>query len=847
MIKNSRKILEILKKNSRLLKALFLFSVLLFVVNQMTGILQGMTWHQLGEIIFSLRKRHLVIMIVTGLVAVMPMMTYDWVTVSILEEGGKPRMPRKYLLTSAWATNTINNLAGFGGVIGATLRARFYGREVETKKTVATVSKVALFMLTGLSFLCFIAMIDSYLIHDNHPFKNYWVWLFGGSLVAPGIIGFVIYKRSDFFQEFTNKRICQLFLGSIGQWAGALGTFLMIGYLLQVDVPLLTVYPLFIAATFIGMISMVPGGMGTFDVLMIVGLGTIGVPKELAVGWLLFYRIFYYLVPFLTGIYSLIHQLGAKANDYLEGIPKKVSQRLAHFTLVTMVYFAGLLMILLSTVPNLSTINQLFQKLFPLSFNLLDQKLNMLVGFLLLGLARGVSQRVKKAYLPTMAVLIFAIVNTIAHTVSWQLLVFYGLLLAVLFWSRHEFYRKQLVFTPETILVDGLLYGGLLILYSVVGYYSTDRLEHGAPPSQFLLFPSEGVWIEGAIGLLLAALTISALYHYLSGNAPIGEAYQGKRLADFKATLATQPEPAIVTQTSEYQYYYQVAGMDQLVINFNKKGSQLAVLGDPIGEEAMLEPGIKAFLNQADEWGYQVLFYGITADFTLFLHNYGYNFMKIGEVGYLESGEASHFPTDLLVTVAKAPQTEVSEWLALLEEEGLDWQCYARDGSLLALPTVAEYLASSLVCLAKNNQGETIGLIAHQVDERGVPSYAVLAYQQAAPVTEVKEALLRQGADLFAEKGQVPYDLGFMPLSQVGEAPYAFTKEKVLNGLYRFSLSLAMNRQDVEMKRELATKVTPRYVSYQKNVHSVFLVAQLATGLMTKVTEKSGELKKIIG
>ena len=34
-------------------------------------------------------------------------------------------MKRMDWLTSAWVTNTINNLAGFGGVVGATLRINF--------------------------------------------------------------------------------------------------------------------------------------------------------------------------------------------------------------------------------------------------------------------------------------------------------------------------------------------------------------------------------------------------------------------------------------------------------------------------------------------------------------------------------------------------------------------------------------------------------------------------------------------------------------------------------------------------------------------------------------------------
>ena len=52
--------------------------------------------------------------------------------------------------------------------------------------------------------------------------------------------------------------------------------FLMIGRLMQVPVSMVSVYPMFVIATLIGMLTMVPGGMGTFDVLMILGLSQLG-------------------------------------------------------------------------------------------------------------------------------------------------------------------------------------------------------------------------------------------------------------------------------------------------------------------------------------------------------------------------------------------------------------------------------------------------------------------------------------------------------------------------------------------------------------------------------------------
>ena len=45
---------------------------------------------------------------------------------------------------------------------------------------------------------------------------------------------------------------------------------------------------------------MIPGEIGSFDVMMIFGLSALGIPKETVVIWILLYRIFYYF-------YSIFH------------------------------------------------------------------------------------------------------------------------------------------------------------------------------------------------------------------------------------------------------------------------------------------------------------------------------------------------------------------------------------------------------------------------------------------------------------------------------------------------------------------------------------------------------------
>jgi len=52
----------------------------------------------------------------------------------------------------------------------------------------------------------------------------------------------------------------------------------------------------------IGIISMIPGSLGSFDLIMVSGLVGLGIDKAQALSWLLVFRLFYYILPFCLGV-----------------------------------------------------------------------------------------------------------------------------------------------------------------------------------------------------------------------------------------------------------------------------------------------------------------------------------------------------------------------------------------------------------------------------------------------------------------------------------------------------------------------------------------------------------------
>lgn len=835
MKQKGRNVIYWLREHSNLLKVIFIASVFLFVVNQMANILQGMTWEDLLAFMGQQRRSTLVVMLLLALISVLPMLIYDFVTVEVLEKKGAKRIAKKQLFVSAWTTNTVNNLAGFGGIIGATLRTNFYGKDHDKKKVIATVSKIALFMLTGLSCLCLIGLLDVLFVHPASFYRSYWVWLVGGSLYAPSLFLFILSKKKTLFADFSLRNIAALYIGSIGQWGGALLTFLLIGKLIAIPVSMGTIYPLFIAATLIGMISMVPGGMGTFDVMMILGLAQSGVSKEMAVAWLLYYRLFYYILPFFTGLGLFIHQTGAKINRFFDNLPKIVTQKTAHFLLVCMIYFAGIMMVLLSTVPHLSTVNHVFTFLMPFSIHFLDQTLNMIVGYILLGLARGIANRVKKAYLPTLFVLGFCIVNTISRTVSWKLLLFYLFLMFCIFLSRKEFYRRQLVYSWRALLFDGVIFGSLFLLYSIVGYYATDTFGHLSATPDFFLFPSDDVWFSGLAGLVIALLTLSLLYHYLSLGKHPGVSFDAQRIQQFTRLYGGNQTSQLTFLQDKKNYFYQENGQDKVMFTYEVIADKLFVLGDPLGEEARWLAGTQEFLKAADTLGYQLAFYQISDHYTLLLHDLGFDFMKVGEEGFVAIDPNAEQSTQLLEiqTFAEKGYTfqlifpDIPEEIMVKLEQISDaWVKQKGEKYFSTGRFRRAYINKNAVGIVKNRQNELVAFVSLNLENKVTATYDLLRYRLDEP-EKMEDFIIAHLIEAIQKFSYQQLDIGLAPLANVGDTRFSYLRERIMNVLYQYGNPIYRFQEQRLYKENFATKWVPRYLAYQSGQKVSLVLLQL--------------------
>ncbi|GEL37909.1 lysyl-tRNA synthetase [Lacticaseibacillus paracasei subsp. tolerans DSM 20258] len=834
-----------LKKHLTTLKVLFVLAVLVFVIFEVGRISQDLNGKQMRASLATQSPVSLLILLVVGLIAVTPMLTYDFVITELLPGHYKPA----YVIKSGWIVNTFTNIAGFGGLLGASLRANFYHEKASQKQVLFAISKIAMFLLAGLSLWSMIGIVVIFVFGIGAEFANYWVWLVGGAAYFPLLMIISHVRDSEFFADMPLKRQLRLTLGSFLEWGGCAAFFLLIGYFLEAPIPLSSVLPLFMVANVIGVISMVPGGLGSFDVLMMVELGQLGLDSSAAVVWLLFYRLFYYVIPFLIGAGLFAQDAGKRLNAYLEGLPVQLIRKAAFGFLVVFLYFSGIMLLLRGVAPDLAFQNTLYQRLYPYTFLFLDRVTNVIVAFLILGFGRGIASRVKRAYWPTVIVLIVAMVASLREDNHLRFIVFLILVVIALILTRRELTRDRLALSWGNKLIDGAVFGLTFIFYAFAVFYNAPAIHHRHVPDVFL-FPSERMFFTTLIGVMLAALTVYLIFRYLSApTKSLADPYDEARLKAVVAKFGGNEVSHLGLMRDKSLHFYQVDGEDRVFFLFKKKADKLIVMGEPVGDETQIPAAIADFMKQADDQDMSLVFYEINESLTMKLHEFGFDFMKFGEEGYVDvttftlAGTKRKGERALMhkferegysVELLKPPfddallddlQTVSDSWLDGRSEKGFSLGFFDR-----------HYLNQAPIAVVQAPDGKIVAFATDMpTGNNEVTSIDLMRSSADAPSGIMDEVFIHL-FELAKDRGFKYFNMGMAPLANVGTSSYSFIEEKIAHLVYEYGYRFYGFQGLRSYKNKYVTEWVPKYVAYRKRTSLLFTLLQIMMVVNQKVT-----------
>ncbi len=825
---------DFLKRNSKIVKIVFVSLIMLFVIYEVINILTTVDYSSLKQNLTSQSPESIFIMVIVGLIAVMPMLIYDFVIVKLLP--GK--FSTMHVISSGWITNTFTNIGGFGGVLGASLRASFYGKNASHKEILLAISKIALFLVSGLSIYCLIGLTTLLVPNFANHFINYWPWLLGGGLYFPILFIVTKWKSKSLFEDLPLKRELTLISASLLEWGFAFGCFIIIGFLMNEPVDLMKVFPLFVIASVIGIVSMVPGGVGTFDLVMLYGLGQLGVSEELALVWLLFYRIFYYIIPFIAGLFFFVQKAGKRFNDYLENLPFLFLQKLAHRFLIIFVYFSGLLLVISSVAPFAVYHVPFLYKLMPFGFLFISQVTNVAFGFLLLGLGRAIESKTKKAYITTIIILGCAIFNTLARVFSIKQVIFLGIILLCVYLARKEFYREKFVYTWSKIIMDAIIFIVCLAGYVIIGIYNSPNIQHKKQIPEYLEIASEHVWVTGFIGMLIAIICLVAIFIYFSqSEKKLGSPFESEKVRDHLRKWGGNEVSHTMFLRDKLLFWAQDG---EVLFAFRIIADKMVIMGEPTGNPNRRDAAILELLEKADLFGYRPVFYEVRGDMLPYLHEIGFDFIKLGEEGYVDvtnfslSGKKKKGERALMnkferegyqFEILQAPfSSEVWSVLRKISNEWLDGR--TEKGFSLGFFD-SYYLEQAGVAVAKNETGEIIAFASMMPaynDE--LSSIDLMRYGKEAP-SGIMDFLFINLFENAKENGYQVFNMGMAPLANVGESKYAFLGERMAGLVYRYSQGFYGFKGLRKYKAKYVNVWVQKFVAYRKRSSIAFTMLQL--------------------
>lgn len=834
-----------------LIKALFVISVIIFVIAALGSFLKGVDWHRVGVGLSSQSPLHILLMLIGGCLAIIPMLGYDFAITHFLS--GK--FSKKYIIRSGWITNTLTNIAGFGGLLGATLRAYFYGKHSSKKQILFAISKIAIFLLSGLSILCWIAMAVMILLPEAHQFQRYFVWLIGGGLYFPAVFVFTRLKNASFFKDLTPRLELFIVASSTGEWLLVALFFLLIGWLLGVNTNLWAVLPMYVVAQVLGVVSMIPGAIGSFDIIMLMELSIIGVDRSTALVWLVFFRVFYYLVPLLFGALMFMYHFMQKLNQFFKGLPVLIWHQTAHALITIFMYVSGILILIDASMPDLTANSRFLQKFYPFTFFFLHQLTAVLFAIAMLACARGLQAKVKKAYWPSLILLLIGMINTLWNFGTWSLTIYLLILLILVVTMRHALYREKLAYSLGKALFDSVVFAGIFVLYVFVGMINEPNYARHHYIPQYLFFPGERLWLSGFIGLLLGLIVMAALTRYFTGGYDPFNGYHSFDAARCRALIEKfggNETSHLALLRDKNLYYYQVAGEDRLFFMYRRKHDKLIIMGEPVGDQSVIKAALRQFLIEADRYDYQLVFYEVGSQTTMLLHEFGFDFLKTGEDGLVKLAD---------FTLAGKRQRSQRALMHKFEREGYTFDVIKPpfdDDFIQQLRHVSDswlgkqvekgfslgffdeyYLQQAPIAIVKNQDGQIVAFATLMpTGNHQILTIDLMRHDRELAPSGIMDKIFVSLFLYGQQAGYEYFDLGMAPLSNVGESQFSFTEEKVAHFVYEYGYRFYGFQGLRNYKEKYADKWLSRYTVYRKKSSLVGSMLALVSVVNQRVDAK---------
>lgn len=826
------------KEVFNVLKFLFPVVLLTLAVFEIIKTVNGIDIKLFQTEVAQVRPWELAFFLLISFGAITPMLFYDVILVKILTI----KMKTRHLLRNSFIVNTFSNLIGFGGLVGVMLRGYFYSKyKGEKDGVLKNIASVTLFYLTGISFLTWIVIfffLDFPLLRETR-------WLVIAvilvSLYFPIFISVYILRYRKNSSSINTKVAVQLIITSVLEWVFVFFIIWFLTFMLKIQIGLSALIPIFLISACVGIASMIPGGMGSFDLAFLWGTQSLGIADEKVLFLLILYRVGYFVLPFLFSSLLFVKEYWQRWNVSWENVPNVIVQKISHVLLTILVFVSGLVLLLSAAVPGILSRLKFVQEFLSSPIMGVSHQLTVASGFLLLGLCRGIIFKVKRTFHLTIIVLcsaaLFSLFKGFDYEEAIFLLIVSGLLLA----SKSQFYRESYVLTWGATILDLAVVTIITGMFVFIGYLNvpTSKIHIPAALSDLIITDYWDLFYSAIIGILIAFVIffIGFIIRRPEKMEMLSSINQEEKINHHLEVYTGTEFSHLIFLHDKYVYWNQFG---TVLFSYQVYADKMVVLGNPVGEESDFTSAIEEFLDFADKYGYTPVFYEVNNKILPTLHEHGFGFFKLGEEAYVDLDsftfagkkmrgsrtvknkfEREGFAVELL-SPPYSPEVmneleEVStKWLQGRKEKGFSLGFFDRN-----------YLNTSKVAVLRGKEG-ILGFasIMPMYDNGERISIDLMRFKPEAPSGTMDFIFLSLFEWAKAE-GYHTFNIGMSPLSNVGQSKYSFLSEKIASQIFLHGQYIYHFKGLKNFKLKYADFWDSKYVAYRKKSSLTFTMAQI--------------------
>jgi phosphatidylglycerol lysyltransferase len=644
--------------------------------------------------------------------------------------------------------------------------------------------------------------------------------------IAVARIAVPLLRRHRYGAELDNLPLARLGVVSFFDWGLTLLSFWLLARAVGVDLEEAGAARTVFTGQFAGLLSMLPGGLGSADAVWFKGFDVMGVAHEAAAAAIVAFRGGFYLVPWSTALVSIYIYLASRSDRV---------RRWQRRAVAGAVMVNSILLLLSAATPALSDRLSVIAKVVPLGAIEASHALSVATAATMLFLVRGLLRGYRSAYLVAMVMLA---ASAIAHPLkggdyeeSFAALV----LMVLLFGVRGAFTRRGR--TPigwELTIAAGI---GAIALFLVSGLAAFERIPYRHDLWVTFADKAEASrFLRG--GALLATITIAAILRQATRPVslfvvPTEDEIQ--KAEAFAMKHADSADPLLVGGGDKGVWFYdnpKKPGDPHAMFLYQRSGDRVVVFKEPVIADGVdPAPAIDAFLRFCDDLDVEPVFSMITDRWMGQLHDFGFHFLKVAQEAVvplegfsLQGGQNAGFRRTLRdlekagvkfellsppfddATIGQL-RTVSDAWIAAKGGHELQFSaCYFSP----------RYIQRHPVGVAREASGRIIAFVNILTTRQGGP--ATIDFMRYSPnvVDNLMDFVLIRSMQTAAEQGATSFSLGGAALSDVGVWRGSKLIERAMHVFSTKAESFYNYQGLLRYKAKFHPDWVPRYIAYQQ-------------------------------